>query len=89
MVAKNRIAKKCKARADCGFPFWLPASGSAILRAMFDTVKTEIATAAGETHAPAEVSLTCPHAQKRLGELNSLMAADNFWNNREKAQTPD
>ncbi|HTX22993.1 MAG TPA: peptide chain release factor 2 [Candidatus Aquilonibacter sp.] len=24
--------------------------------------------------------------QKRLGELNSQMAADNFWNNREKAQ---
>jgi peptide chain release factor 2 len=28
-----------------------------------------------------------PTAQKRLGELNSLMAADNFWSNREKAQT--
>ena len=28
-----------------------------------------------------------PAAQKRIGELNSLMAADNFWNNREKAQT--
>jgi peptide chain release factor 2 len=28
-----------------------------------------------------------PAAQKRLGELNSLMAADNFWNNREKAQS--
>jgi peptide chain release factor 2 len=27
-----------------------------------------------------------PAAQNRLGELNSLMAADNFWNNREKAQ---
>jgi len=27
-----------------------------------------------------------PNAQKRLGELNALMAADNFWNNREKAQ---
>jgi peptide chain release factor 2 len=27
-----------------------------------------------------------PAAQKRLGELNALMAADNFWNNREKAQ---
>jgi len=25
--------------------------------------------------------------QKRLGELNTLMAADDFWNNREKAQT--
>ena len=28
-----------------------------------------------------------PAAQKRLGELNSLMAANNFWSNREKAQT--
>ena len=27
-----------------------------------------------------------PSAQKRLGELNSLMAADSFWNNREQAQ---
>ena len=27
-----------------------------------------------------------PGAQKRLGELNSQMAADNFWNNREQAQ---
>ncbi len=27
-----------------------------------------------------------PGAQKRLGELNALMAADNFWNNREQAQ---
>jgi peptide chain release factor 2 len=28
-----------------------------------------------------------PAAQKRLGELNALMAAANFWNNREKAQS--
>ena len=27
-----------------------------------------------------------PAAQKRLGEINALMAADNFWNSREKAQ---
>jgi peptide chain release factor 2 len=27
-----------------------------------------------------------PAAQKRLGELNTLMADENFWNNREKAQ---
>ena len=27
-----------------------------------------------------------PGAQKRLGELNALMAANNFWNNREQAQ---
>jgi peptide chain release factor 2 len=27
-----------------------------------------------------------PGAQKRLGELNALMAAENFWSNREQAQ---
>src|SRR6266478_501657 len=27
-----------------------------------------------------------PGAQKRLGELDALMAADNFWSNREQAQ---
>ena len=27
-----------------------------------------------------------PGAEKRLGELDGLMALDNFWNNREKAQ---
>ncbi len=28
-----------------------------------------------------------PAAQKRLGEINALMAAENFWNSREKAQS--
>ena len=27
-----------------------------------------------------------PGAQKRLGEVNALMATENFWNNREEAQ---
>jgi peptide chain release factor 2 len=27
-----------------------------------------------------------PAAQKRLGEINALMAVENFWNNREQAQ---
>ena len=27
-----------------------------------------------------------PSAQKRLGELDALMADKNFWNNREQAQ---
>src|SRR5882724_1845770 len=27
-----------------------------------------------------------PDAQKRLAELDTLMAADSFWNNREQAQ---
>ncbi len=30
--------------------------------------------------------MTCPGAQRRLGEINALMAAENFWNNREQAQ---
>jgi hypothetical protein len=43
--------------------------------------------------SPRENSCICggffdvPAAQKRLGELNDLMAADGFWNNREKAQS--
>ncbi|MFZ1074088.1 MAG: peptide chain release factor 2 [Verrucomicrobiia bacterium] len=53
---------------------------------MFETVKSEITTAADKlTHLRR--FLDVPAAQKRLGELNSLMAADNFWSNREKAQT--
>ncbi|MGA2801609.1 MAG: peptide chain release factor 2 [Verrucomicrobiota bacterium] len=52
---------------------------------MFDTVKTEISTASGKlTHLRR--FLDVPAVQKRLGELNALMAADNFWNNHEKAQ---
>ncbi len=41
---------------------------------------------------PRRNSRTCggffdvPTAQKRLGELNTLMATDTFWNNREQAQ---
>jgi len=27
-----------------------------------------------------------PNAQRRLGEINALMAAESFWNNREQAQ---
>ena len=27
-----------------------------------------------------------PASQKRLEEINALMAADNFWNNRDQAQ---
>ncbi|HXR03101.1 MAG TPA: peptide chain release factor 2 [Verrucomicrobiae bacterium] len=53
---------------------------------MFETVKTEITTAT-EKLAHLRGFFDVPAAQKRLGELNSLMAADNFWNNREKAQS--
>ncbi|MGD0744853.1 MAG: peptide chain release factor 2 [Verrucomicrobiota bacterium] len=52
---------------------------------MFDTVKTEI-TAASEKLAHLRGFFDVPAAQKRLGELNSLMAVDHFWNNREQAQ---
>ncbi|HEY4952018.1 MAG TPA: peptide chain release factor 2 [Verrucomicrobiae bacterium] len=52
---------------------------------MFDTIKNEISTAAEKlTHLRR--FLDVPGTQKRLSELNSLMAADNFWNSRESAQ---
>ncbi|MCU0784181.1 MAG: peptide chain release factor 2 [Verrucomicrobia bacterium] len=52
---------------------------------MFETVKAELATASQKlTHLRR--FLDVPGAQKRLSELNSQMAADGFWNNREQAQ---
>ncbi|MGA2854962.1 MAG: peptide chain release factor 2 [Verrucomicrobiota bacterium] len=53
---------------------------------MFDTVKTEIATAS-EKLSHLRRFLDVAALQNRLAEINALMAADNFWNNREKAQT--
>ncbi|HZF00484.1 MAG TPA: peptide chain release factor 2 [Methylomirabilota bacterium] len=52
---------------------------------MFETIKSGIVTAT-EKLLHLRRFLDVPATQKRLGELNSLMAADNFWNNREKAQ---
>ncbi|MDE3067867.1 MAG: peptide chain release factor 2 [Verrucomicrobiota bacterium] len=52
---------------------------------MFDTVKTQIASATEKlTHLRGFFDVAA--AQRRLGELNALMAADQFWNHREKAQ---
>ncbi|HUB86965.1 MAG TPA: peptide chain release factor 2 [Verrucomicrobiae bacterium] len=52
---------------------------------MFDTIKIGITTAT-EKLSHLRRFLDVAAAQNRLGELNSQMAADNFWNNREKAQ---
>ncbi|HXP62334.1 MAG TPA: peptide chain release factor 2 [Dongiaceae bacterium] len=52
---------------------------------MFDTLKTELTTAADKL-AHVRRFLDVPGAQKRLGEINALMAADTFWNNRDQAQ---
>ena len=69
---------------------WQKPSGFRLLNSVFfpdvrnDRPKTD--DRRRETHAFAEVSLTSPHCKNGLGELNSLMAEENFWNNREKAQ---
>ncbi|MBI3852962.1 MAG: peptide chain release factor 2 [Verrucomicrobia bacterium] len=52
---------------------------------MFDTIKAQLPTAAGKL-AHLRGFFDVPSAQKRLGELDALMAAENFWNNREQAQ---
>ncbi|HVV70662.1 MAG TPA: peptide chain release factor 2 [Verrucomicrobiae bacterium] len=52
---------------------------------MFDTIRAELTTAADKVDHLRRF-LDVPNAQKRLAELNALMAADNFWNNREQAQ---
>ncbi|HOP96738.1 MAG TPA: peptide chain release factor 2 [Verrucomicrobiota bacterium] len=52
---------------------------------MFDTITDQISTAA-EKLAHLRRFLDVPGAQRRLGELNALMAQENFWNNREQAQ---
>ncbi|HLH54741.1 MAG TPA: peptide chain release factor 2 [Verrucomicrobiae bacterium] len=52
---------------------------------MFDTIRAEITTAADKlSHLRGFFDV--PGAQKRLAELNVLMAAEGFWNNREQAQ---
>ncbi|MBN2506104.1 MAG: peptide chain release factor 2 [Verrucomicrobia bacterium] len=52
---------------------------------MFDTIKNALDTGAAKL-AHLRRFLDVPGAQKRLGELEALMARDDFWNNREKAQ---
>ncbi|HYG25188.1 MAG TPA: peptide chain release factor 2 [Verrucomicrobiae bacterium] len=52
---------------------------------MFDTIKAQILTASEKlTHLRR--FLDVPGTQKRLTELNALMAGETFWNNREQAQ---
>ncbi|HEX5397994.1 MAG TPA: peptide chain release factor 2 [Verrucomicrobiae bacterium] len=56
------------------------------MRIMFDTVKTDIANATQKlSHLRRFLDVAA--LQKRLDEINALMAADNFWNNRDKAQS--
>ncbi|HZL42468.1 MAG TPA: peptide chain release factor 2 [Verrucomicrobiae bacterium] len=52
---------------------------------MFDTITAQITTGADKL-AHLRRFLDVPGAQKRLDELNALMAAESFWNNREQAQ---
>ncbi|HEY5915459.1 MAG TPA: peptide chain release factor 2 [Verrucomicrobiae bacterium] len=52
---------------------------------MFDTIRAEL-TLATDKLAHLRRFLDVPGAQKRIGELETLMAGANFWNNREQAQ---
>ncbi|HEU6448795.1 MAG TPA: peptide chain release factor 2 [Verrucomicrobiae bacterium] len=52
---------------------------------MFETIPDQLKTAADKL-AHLRRFLDVATAQKRLGEITSLMADENFWNNREKAQ---
>ncbi|HEY2953131.1 MAG TPA: peptide chain release factor 2 [Verrucomicrobiae bacterium] len=52
---------------------------------MFDAIKAQLTTAA-EKLAHLRRFLDVPSVQKRLAQLDTLMAADSFWNNREQAQ---
>ncbi|MEI6784793.1 MAG: peptide chain release factor 2 [Verrucomicrobiota bacterium] len=52
---------------------------------MFDTITAELIAATDKlTHLRRFLDVL--GAQKRLDELNALMAAEKFWNNREQAQ---
>ncbi|MEJ0090403.1 MAG: peptide chain release factor 2 [Limisphaerales bacterium] len=52
---------------------------------MFEMIAPQLTTAAEKlTHLRRFLDVAT--LQKRFGELNSLMADENFWNNREKAQ---
>ncbi|HEY5481550.1 MAG TPA: peptide chain release factor 2 [Verrucomicrobiae bacterium] len=52
---------------------------------MFDNITAELATATDKL-AHLRRFLDVPGAQRRLGEVNALMAAENFWNNSEQAR---
>ncbi|MBI5801828.1 MAG: peptide chain release factor 2 [Verrucomicrobia bacterium] len=52
---------------------------------MFDLVKVQLAATA-EKLAQLRGFFDLPGTQKRLAELDSVMAQESFWNNREQAQ---
>ncbi|MFM8469879.1 MAG: peptide chain release factor 2 [Limisphaerales bacterium] len=52
---------------------------------MFDTVKAQLITTA-EKLAQMRGFFDWPGTQKRIAELDSVMAQESFWNNRETAQ---
>ncbi|MGZ5545636.1 MAG: peptide chain release factor 2 [Limisphaerales bacterium] len=52
---------------------------------MFEPIKAEL-EGATEKLSRLRGFFDVPSVQKRLGELDALMALDTFWNNREKAQ---
>ncbi|MGV3772651.1 MAG: peptide chain release factor 2 [Verrucomicrobiales bacterium] len=52
---------------------------------MFEQIRTQLAINI-EKVSQLRRFLDVPTAQRRLAELDALMAADNFWNNREQAQ---
>ncbi|MGI8966850.1 MAG: peptide chain release factor 2 [Limisphaerales bacterium] len=52
---------------------------------MFEVIKSQLITAA-EQLSHLRRFLDVAQAQKRLAELDSLMAQENFWNNRDQAQ---
>jgi peptide chain release factor 2 len=68
------------------FPLWIPARRSCNFPRLCLTPSKR------KFRRRLRNSRTCggffdvPSAQKRLGELNSLMAGETFWNNREQAQ---
>ncbi|MBI2947546.1 MAG: peptide chain release factor 2 [Verrucomicrobia bacterium] len=52
---------------------------------MFESIKEQLVTMS-EKLAHLRRFLDVPKVQKRLGELDALMASETFWNNREQAQ---
>ncbi|MDQ6632818.1 MAG: peptide chain release factor 2 [Verrucomicrobiota bacterium] len=52
---------------------------------MFEVIKSQLITAA-EQLSHLRRFLDVAQTQKRLAELDSLMAQENFWNNRDQAQ---
>ncbi len=72
----------------CGLaaiPFWPPASGPGILAACSTPLRQKSASRRTNWSICGGF-FDAPGARKRLGELEALMAGENFWSNREQAQ---